>query len=298
MIKLRDLQYLDAVVTHKHFGKAAEACHVSQPTLSTQLMKLEEQLNLQLIERHKKQIMLTPAGEKLVTDARRVLRAADAFEASAKAMLDPLAGDLQMGLIPTLAPYLLGHIIDDLNTALPKLSCYLHENKTQNLLADLNNGKLDCLVLPWLAEMDQYERYDLFPEPFIFAAHPSHRLAERKEIAITDLEGERILTLEDGHCLRDQALDYCFTAGASEDHRFQATSLETLRYMVAGNLGATLLPALAVNNAMTTQNIRYIPITNPEPTRQISLVIRPNYARMECIRAVVSSIKKSIKTVI
>ncbi len=294
MIKLRDLQYLVAIDEHKHFGRAAEACFVSQPTLSGQIMKLEDQLSLQLVERHRRSVMLTPAGETLVEKARKVLRAAEEFESSAKSLLDPLAGDLHVGLIPTLAPYLLPHIMGQLHQALPNIQFYLHENKTQELLRELNNGKLDLLVLPYLEEMDQFERYDLFDEELVLATPSHHPLASQDAVGLEDLQGQQILTLEDGHCLRDQALGYCFTAGANEDNRFQATSLETLRYMVASGLGITLLPKLATLNLPPDRALTYIPFRQPAPTRQISLLIRPNYSRMEAVRAVVGSLRKSL----
>lgn len=297
MIKLRDLEYLVAIDEHKHFGKAAESCHVSQPTLSGQLMKLEESLELQLIERHHRKVMLTPAGEQLVKDARKVLSAAQHFEASAKTLLDPLAGDIHLGLIPTLAPYLLPHIMEPLNTELPKLNFYLHENRTKDLLRELDEGKLDALVLPWLEDMHNVDRYDLFEEPLVLAVHPSHPLAVKPLVSLKDLKDQQVLTLEDGHCLRQQTLGYCFTAEANEDTRFQATSLETLRHMVASNMGITILPELSMTNQVDTHRIKYIRFTDPVPTRQISLVIRRNYARMACIRAVVSNIKQSMQKV-
>lgn len=296
MIKLRDLEYLDAIDRYKHFGKAAEACFVSQPTLSGQIIKFEEQLGLQLVERHRRGVMLTPAGEQLVRDARVVLKAARNFEESARALLDPLAGDLHVGLIPTLAPYLLPHIIEDLRSKLPKINFYLHENKTKVLLNQLNDGQLDLLILPWLDEMNTFERYDLFAEPLVLAVPAGHPLCTQKSVSMDVLKHEKILTLEDGHCLREQALGYCFSAGANEDHRFKATSLETLRHMVASNLGITLLPKLATENNMASRHICYIPFADPQPIRQISLVIRPNYSRMSAVRAVVSSVRESMKT--
>lgn len=295
MIKIRDLEYLDAIDQYKHFGRAAEACFVSQPTLSGQMMKLEEQLGLQLIERHRRNVMLTPAGEQLVLEARRVLRAASAFEESAKALLDPLAGDFHVGLIPTLAPYLLPHIMEDLNQQLPRVNFFLHENKTQVLLRELDEGKLDLLVLPWLEDMKGVERYDLFDEPLVLAVPNSHPLAEREQVSLDVLNDQQILTLEDGHCLRDQALDYCFTAGANEDHRFKATSLETLRHMVASDMGITLLPRLATVNSAASNTITYVPFNEPQPVRTISLLVRPNYPRMECVRAIVASIRESVE---
>lgn len=291
MIKLRDLEYLNAIDTHKHFGKAAQACFVSQPTLSGQLIKLEQQLGLQLIERHRKNVMLTPAGEQLVKEARKVLQAASEFESSAKALLDPLAGDFHLGLIPTLAPYLLPHIMGELNSALPNINFYLHENQTKVLLQQLDEGKLDAIILPYLSEMDQFDSYQLFDEPLLLACPAQHPLNNKKPLALSDLDSQKILTLEDGHCLKDQAMGYCFSAGASEDTRFQATSLETLRYMISSGMGITLMPALAVQTNLTNKNIAYRQFAEPQPVRGISLVIRPNYARMHCIRTIVSSIK-------
>jgi len=291
MVKLRDLEYLAAIAQHKHFGRAAQACFVSQPTLSGQVMKLETQLGLTLVERQSKKIMLTPAGEKLVVQARKVLTAASEFETSAKSLLDPFSGDLHIGLIPTLAPYLLPHVMSELNKNLPNINFYLHENKTQTLLKELEDGKLDLLILPWLDEMERFSRYDLFAEPLVLAASPKHALAHRESIKLTDLRSQQILSLEDGHCLREQAMGYCFIAGATEDQRFKATSLETLRYMVASDMGITLLPQLATLNLGESSAIEYIKFEKPEPTRQISLVIREGYSRMECVRTVVKTIK-------
>lgn len=295
MIKLRDLEYLDAIDRYKHFGKAAEACHVSQPTLSGQIIKLEEQLGLTLFERHRRNILLTPAGEQLLTKARRVLNAADDFELTAKTLCDPLAGELHLGLIPTLAPYLLPHVMSELVSSLPNIEFYLHEEQTSKLLDSLNAGKLDALILPWLEGMEKFEAYDLFDEPFVLAVPPGHALAEKKRAKLSDLHGYKVLTLEDGHCLRDQALGYCFSAGAEEDKHFQATSLETLRYMVAAGVGITLLPKLAVLNHENLQDVKYIPFQKPVPSRRNVILIRPNYTRMECIREMVSIIRRKFR---
>lgn len=297
MIKLRDLEYLTAIAEHKHFGKAAKACFVSQPTLSGQLMKLEELLGLTLVERETRSVMLTPAGDQLLEQARQVLQAADDFETAAKALLDPLAGDLHIGLIPTLAPYLLPHIMADLSENLPKVNFFLHENKTQNLLAELKEGKLDVLILPWLEEMSSFERYDLFAEPLVLATSPKHSLANAKQLSFDELKAFEVLTLEDGHCLREQAMGYCFMAGVKEDQSFRATSLETLRYMVASNRGITLLPKLATLNLANSALINYISFTKPQPVRQISLVVRSGYSRLACVREVVKSIKGSIELI-
>ena len=291
MVKLRDLQYLIAIDDYKHFGKAAEACHVSQPTLSGQVIKLEEQLSLQLIERHKRKVLLTPAGELLIKEARKVIAAAEQLETQAAALLDPLAGDLHVGLIPTLAPYILPHIMQPLINALPKINFYLHEEKTQDLLAALNNGELDCLILPYLKEVDPFEYYELFDEALVLAVSTDHYLASRESVSLDDLNDQQVLTLEDGHCLRDQAMGYCFSAGAREDQRFKAASLETLRHMVAARMGVTLMPQLATHHRQMDETIHYIPFSEPKPSRKIVLVMRANYSRMEVIRAVVKSVK-------
>lgn len=295
MIKIRDLEYLDAIEKYRHFGKAAEACHVSQPTLSGQIMKLEEQLGVSLIERHPRNIMLTPAGEQLLGKARRVLAAARELEMTAKTLGDPLAGEFHLGLIPTLAPYLLPLIMPQLIAKLPNLQMFLHEQKTADLLKLLDEGRLDALVLPWLDDMGAFQAYDLFEEKFVLAVSAKHELADRKRVKLDYLEGHKVLTLEDGHCLRDQALGYCFSAGADEDKRFQATSLETLRYMVAANMGITLLPELSVRNRNDNDNLRYIDFQSPAPSRRIVLLVRQNYTRLECVRHIVGIIRECIK---
>lgn len=292
MIKLRDLQYLDAIERHKHFGKAAEACHVSQPTLSAQIRKLEEQLGLTLVERHPRNVMLTTAGTVLTEQARKVLHTAKEFEATAKTLADPLAGDLHIGLIPTLAPYLLPHMMPVLTQAMPNIHLYLYEKQTKVLLEDLDNGAMDILILPWLdEEMKRFDHYKLMDEPLLLATPPNHLLSQQPALVLDDLKDETILTLEDGHCLRDQAMGYCFTAGAEEDKRFKATSLETLRYMVASGSGITLLPKLAVINQPKSDMICYRAFAEPQPTRQIAAVIRANYPRMEAVRTLVSTLK-------
>jgi LysR family transcriptional regulator, hydrogen peroxide-inducible genes activator len=294
MIKLRDLEYLDAIEKFRHFGKAAESCHVSQPTLSGQLMKLEEQLGVSLIERHPRNIMLTPAGEMLLGKARRVLSAARELEMAARTLGDPLSGEFHLGLIPTLAPYMLPVIMPRLIEQMPKMEFFLHEQKTHELLSMLQAGKLDALILPWLDDMHSVEAYDLFEEEFVLAVSRRHELSGRKRVKLSCLEGHKVLTLEDGHCLRDQALGYCFSAGADEDKRFQATSLETLRYMVAANIGITLLPDLATRRQPEHGDVTYIRFQQPAPTRRIVLLVRQQYTRMECVREIVGIVRKAM----
>jgi LysR family hydrogen peroxide-inducible transcriptional activator len=295
MIKIRELEYLDAIERFKHFGKAAEACHVSQPTLSGQIIKLEEQLGVTLIERHRRNIMLTPAGNQLLAKARKVLNAAHDLEVTAKTLGDPLSGEMHLGLIPTLAPYLLPHIMPDLIAGLPRMEFFLHEEQTSDLVRALDQGHLDALILPWLDDMKDFDAYDLFDEPFVLAVNRKHTLAKKKLVKLEDLKGCHVLTLEDGHCLRNQALGFCFSAGADEDKRFQATSLETLRYMIAAGVGITLLPKLSVMEQRENSDIVYIPFQQPQPSRRIVLLVRQNYTRVETVREIVSLVRGNIK---
>ncbi|PID45295.1 MAG: DNA-binding transcriptional regulator OxyR [Proteobacteria bacterium] len=296
MIKLRDLEYLDAIQKYTHFGRAAEACHVSQPTLSAQLRKLEKQLGLTLVERHPRNVMLTDAGMTLAEKAREVLQSARAFEDTARTLSDPLAGDLKIGLIPTLAPYLLPHITSEITNAMPQLQLYLFEKQTKVLLQDLDKGDMDILILPWLDdEMKRFEHYKLMDEALVLASPPDHPLSHKPDLQLSDLRDETILALEDGHCLRDQAIGYCFTAGVDEDKRFQATSLETLRYMVASGAGITLLPKLSVINQLESPTICYTEFAAPQPTREIAAVVRANYPRREAVRTLVGVVRHVVQ---
>ena len=234
-MNLRDLQYLVAVSDTLHFGRAAAQVHVSQPTLSMQLKKLEETLGVQLIERSNKQVMLTPIGMEIAARARGILTSTAQLVEVAKHARDPLAGTLHLGLFPTLAPYLLPSLMPHLRARFPALKLQLVEEKTPELLQQLEAGEIDAalLTLPLPAAHPALVSASLFTEPFLLAVSPSHRLAKRKKVALSDLTQESVLLLEDGHCLRDQALEICQMIGVGEASHFRATSLETLRHMVA-----------------------------------------------------------------
>jgi len=294
LIKIRDLQYLQAVAHYKHFSQAAEFCHVSQPTLSGQLIKLEQHLGLQLFERSRQAVLLTTAGKQLSVKAQAVLNAAIDFEQTAKELTDPLIGELHIGLIPTLAPYLLPRIMTPLKNALPNMDLFLYEKQTHALLDDLSQGKLDILILPWLENMAQFERYALFDEPLVLMAPTNHRLINQSALVLADLRGQELLTLEDGHCLRDQAMGFCFAAGASENTQFRATSLETLRHMVISGMGLTLMPELATTGLQNGNLVAYRQFDDPKPFRNISLLIRPNFSRLASIQKVVATVKQEI----
>ena len=207
--------------------------------------------------------------------ARTVLREVKVLKEMASQQGETMSGPLHIGLIPTIGPYLLPHIIPMLHQTFPKLEMYLHEAQTHQLLAQLDSGKLDCAILALVKESEAFIEVPLFDEPMMLAIYEDHPWANRDRVPMADLAGEKLLMLEDGHCLRDQAMGFCFEAGADEDTHFRATSLETLRNMVAAGSGITLLPALAVPQERKRDGVVYIPCIKPEPRRTIGLVYRP-----------------------
>ena len=291
MITLRELQYLAALDEHRHFGRAAASCFVSQPTLSGQFRKLENQLGLELVERHRHRVVITPSGQQLAQRARAILANVKEFEQLAATFKDPLAGDFHLGLVPTLAPYLLARIMSPLSQELPGLRFLLREAQTAELLERLDAGELDLLILPWTSEMETFDCFDLFRERLLLATSPGDPLLAVENPELTALKGRLILTLQDGHCLRDDAMSYCFTAGATEDQRFRATGLETLRFMVANGIGITLMPEFAVDPARDT-GIVYRRFSDPEPNRKIVALMRRNYPRMDCVRGIVELVRR------
>jgi LysR family transcriptional regulator, hydrogen peroxide-inducible genes activator len=282
-LSLRALGYLVALAETGHFGKAAERCFVSQPTLSAQLKKMEDQLGVQLVERGQ-QARLTDIGERVVERARRVLDEAREIEELARNFQDPLAGELRIGLIPTVGPYLLPRIAGPLREQFPRLKLLLLEHQTHRIVELLKSGEIDVGILALPVPAERLVTRVLYAETFQVALPPDHRLARRRRLSLDDLDGETLLLLEDGHCLRDQALAACRLARIREAPDFRATSLETLRQMVAAGVGITLLPSLAVEQpgarvpAMAVRRFQ-----DPEPSRTVAAAWRPGCAREETI---------------
>ncbi|MFT5453033.1 MAG: LysR family hydrogen peroxide-inducible transcriptional activator [Enterobacterales bacterium] len=291
MNSLRDFKYLIAVAETLHFGKAAEQCHVSQPTLSGQLKKLEDSLGFAIFERTNRQVTVTTKGKIMVNAARDIVEAQAGFRQKAKELSTPYAGELRLGLIPTLAPYLLPKIMPQLNEKLPQLNFFLYELQANDLLLALERGKLDALILPWLPEMSNFKKIDLFDEMLLLVLPTKHPLNRKDKITLSDLRGEQVLTLKDGHCLRDQTQGYCFAAGAEEDKRFSATSLETLRYMIASGTALTLMPKLATLNR-DDDKIVYRHFIGKEPYRKIVLLTRKTSAENKSLVRVAEVIKQ------
>lgn len=281
-MNLRDLRYLVALADHRHFGRAAEASFVSQPTLSTQLRKLEEQLDVQLVERNSRQVLLTAIGQKVVARARVILREVDAIRELAREARQPESGRLTLGVFPTLGPYWLPHAVPLIRERFPKLKLLLVEQRSEQLLESLEQGGLDAAVLaePILAPGLVHRR--LFEEPFVLAASLDHPYATRHRVLAQELKDQDLLLLEDGHCMREQALAVCALTGALEADAFRATSLETLRQMVAANGGLTLLPKLAVLPPVPAHpGLRLLPFADAGPSRRLSLCWRATSARSE-----------------
>jgi LysR family hydrogen peroxide-inducible transcriptional activator len=278
-MNLRDLRYLVALADHRHFGRAAAACFVRQPTLSTQIRKLEDEFGVSLVERAPRRVMLTPAGRDIAERARRVLSDVEQMKEAARRTQDPEAGTVRLGLFPTLGPYLLPHVVPRIRERFPRLELLLVEEKSEVILRQLREGRLDAGVLAPPLHDDQLHIEFLFEEPFLLAVPQSHPYATRASIGLKDLANQSLLLLEDGHCLRDQALDVCELTGAGEKAGFRATSLETLRQMVSANVGITLLPVLAVQPPVPrSDTIRLLGFHDSNPTRQIAMVWRKSSA--------------------
>ncbi len=286
-IKLKDLRYLVAVADTRHFGRAAQRCFVSQPTLSAQLKKLEHYLGIQLIERQPNNVSITAAGEQIVSRARRILEASDEMVTLARSHRDPLAGRLRVALLPTIGPYLLPRVAQAIRRTLPRLELHLYEYQTAPMLEKLKAGELDLGILALPVDLEGLEARELFAEPFRVALPERHKLAKRERVQVADLDGETLLLLEEGHCLRDQALEVCSRVGVGESQDFRATSLETLRQMVATGAGVTLLPELATQGAYgDARGVVVLPFAKPAPVRRVGAVWRKTTARRPAIDAV------------
>ena len=303
-MNLRDLEYLVALADTCHFGQAAEHCCVSQPTLSGQLKKLEEELGVILFERTRRSVKTTPAGEAIVAYARRVLEQADALRQLAQSYQDPLAGPLRMGAIPTLSPYLMPLILKPLNKRFPQIKLVLSEEFTDTLLTRLARHEIDAALLATPVEDPDLESIPLFDEPF-WLVHPrGHTLSSKDEIIQVDLDGADLLLLSEGHCLAEQTMAVCHMQERSNQGDMadlRAASLETLLQMVAAGFGCTLLPALALKSASARdRGIIARQLKLPDTFRRISLVYRRTFPRHQALEAfaklVLDNLPDSVRT--
>jgi len=275
-LTLRQLQYILAVAETRNFRRAAEQCHVVQPSLSTQIATLEDALEVQIFERDRRGVMLTPAGEAIVARAKRILLESEELVREAKRFRNPLAGTMRLGIIPTLAPYLLPDIAPRLRAAHKELMPLWTEERTPVLVKGLQEGRLDAAIMALEADLQDLETTTLGRDPFVLTLPKGHTLAKGKgPVSLDSLENEHLLLLEDGHCLRDQALAAC-SGRRIEELGYRATSLPTLIQMVASGAGITLLPRLAVATETSRAPVVTRPLTKPQPFRTIVLVWRKN----------------------
>jgi LysR family hydrogen peroxide-inducible transcriptional activator len=297
-VTLRQLQYVVAVADRQSFRKAAEACHVAQPSLSAQVAQVEEGLGVQIFERDKRGVVLTSAGRVLVERARALLIATDELVDSARTLTDPFAGTLRVGVIPTIGPYLLPELAPVLRERYPRLSFVWNEDRTAVLVERLGRAELDAAILALEADIGDLPHIVLGKDPFVFAAPPAHPLATSKRpLKPDDLQGERVLLLDDGHCFRDQALSFCSRAGA-EEASYRATSLATLVQMAAGGAGVTVLPTLAVGLENRRDALCVRPFAPRAPSRTVALVWRKGAALETTIRAVGETLRSAYATLV
>ena len=266
---------------HLNFNRAAEACNVSQPSLSKQIQKMEEYLGVLIFERSNRKVAVTPVGAAIIQHAQRALREAENIRQTALAARDPMAGDFRLGIIPTVAPYLLPRILAPIAKGLPKINLILREVTTLEAAAELRKGQLDAILIALPLEDDEFEEVLLYNEPFLLAVPNNHKLAKKNKIDPGDIASEHLLLLEDGHCLRSQALQVCSANRVQSESDFSATSLETLRQMVAAGHGVTLMPELAAEAVRA--KITYIRFKSPAPSRAIGLVSRKTSPRRKLL---------------
>lgn len=293
-MNLQDIRYLVAVAELRHFGRAAEACNVSQPTLSSQIRKLEQELGVTLLERTNKRVELTPVGSRILVHAQSALREAGQMEAVARAARDPLVGSLKLGVIPTLAPYLMPLILKPLRQSYPGLTIELWEDQTRMLIDALRNHRLDAVLLATDTEAPEITEIPLFDEPLLAALPLHHRLAAASTVSEESLTDE-LLVLAEGHCLANQALAACGTKHGPRrgfQGSMQAVTLETLVNLVAAGYGATLIPALAADS-MGQRGIALRPLSG-HSSRTIRLASRPGFPRPQALRALEKVIRTAV----
>lgn len=280
-MNIRDLKYAVAVADHGHFGRAAAACFVGQPTLSAQLRKLEGELGVTLFERTKRSVRITPIGEEIVAQARDLLAQADRIAQTARASLDPLSGPLRLGMIPTIGPYLTPTLLPALRYGMPKVELNLSEQMTHDLEAQLLDGRIDAAILATDVTDRRLDEIPLFDEPFWIALPQRHRLASREEVALADISAEELLLLEDGHCLSDQVVAFCSRAFRGHPKvSTQHTSLMTILALVGAEAGVTLVPALGLRGSWVTDSgIAMRKEESRQAYRSVRLVFRNTFPR-------------------
>jgi len=297
---LTELKYIVALARERHFGRAAEACFVSQPTLSVAIRKLEDELGVALFERGGTQVDVTPTGAKVVAQAQRVLEEATHLKEIARQGQNPLAGSLRVGIIYTIAPYLLPRLVPVQIDLAPQMPLILQENFTVRLLELLRQGELDCAILALPIADAGLNIQPLYDEPFFVALPKHHPWAQRPSISSSELKGETMLLLGTGHCFRDQVLEACpelspvsrlATGGEGIQRTFEGSSLETIRHMVAAGVGITVLPASALVGQNDSARLACVPFSSPVPERRVVLVWRKSFTRSSAMQVLAQAVR-------
>jgi len=292
---LTELKYVVAVARERHFGRAAEACHVSQPTLSVAIKKLEEELDLKIFERGANEVSMTPLGEQIVRQAQAVIEQAAAIKEIAKRGKDPVSGPLRLGVIYTIGPYLLPDLVRQAIERVPQMPLMIQENFTARLLDMLRSGELDAAIMAEPFPDHGLAVAPLYDEPFLAAVPSGHPLAQRTQITAEELKAQTMLLLGTGHCFRDHVLEVCpeyarFSSDAEGIRKsFEGSSLETIKYMVASGMGVTVVPRLSMP-AEPDRHITHVPFSAPVPTRRVVLAWRRTFPRYEAIAALRNAI--------
>jgi len=289
---LTELKYVVAVAEERHFGRAAERCFVSQPSLSAAIRKLEDELSVQIFERGHGEILVTPLGERIVAQAGRVLSEAARVTAIARASADPLSGPLHLGVIHTIAPYLLPGLVAELRHLTPKMPLDIEENMTTTLDQMLRSGQIDAAILALPYEAPGVDLIPLYEEEFKVIVPKGHPWARRRAVDIDELDGEHLLLLSIGHCFRDQVLEACREFSRPPSSGKQGNSLETIRSMVASGIGISVMPATALVGSHASPLVRAIDFRAPRPSRRIVLAVRQPFARMAAVEAVAEAIRR------
>lgn len=284
-MNIRDLEYFIAVVEFEHFGKAAKHCHVSQPTLSGQIKKLESELGVILFERSKRSVMITDAGKEIMAHARKVISGTHDIARIADSFVNPFCGQFRLGGIPTMATYLFPSVVSSVKKLMPELSLILVEDKTSDLLEKLDRGEIDAAFMALPTDDDFLESKELFKDTFFLAIPEGHEFAGLKSVGDKHLRNNQLLLLEEGHCLRGQALEACSMMNISE-HDYMATSLETLRLMVKAGTGITIMPEMAIQD--NEKDICYVPMESDDFSRIVGLVWRKTTVRKPVIDRLLS----------
>jgi LysR family hydrogen peroxide-inducible transcriptional activator len=286
-MNLRDLKYIVEVGRERNFARASEKVFVSQPALSMQIKKLEDSLGVNIFERDKQNFLINPAGLEIIKRAEIILQESEEIKLIAKNFNDPFAGEIRIGAFPTVATYFLPNFVRNIHKKFPKLKIFLLEEKSDTLLEKMREGLIDATLLAMPINDDSLIGEKIFSEKFLLATPKGHALSRKSKIQIKELKNQELMLLEDGHCMRDQALEICSSVKAYENTDFQATSLETLRQMVANGNGITLIPEIAVRN---DDKIAYTKIFNA-PFRTIGMYYRKSSVRKPLIKEIIKLAK-------